>query len=44
MQLTNESPQKVTFTEEFLLSANKKNYSNEKESLKFLDEFILSYI
>ena len=41
---TNESLLKVTFPEEFLLSANEKNYSNEKESLKFLDEFILSYI
>ena len=41
---TNESLQKVTFPEEFSLSANEKNYSNEKESLKFLDEFILSYI
>ena len=41
---TNESQLKVTFLEEFSLSANKKNYSNEKESLKFLDEFILSYI
>ena len=41
---TNESLLKVTFPEEFSLSANEKNYSNEKESLKFLDEFILSYI
>ena len=41
---TNESQLKVTFLEEFSLCANKKNYSNEKESLKFLDEFILSYI
>ena len=41
---TNESLLKGTFPEEFLLSANEKNYSNEKESLKFLDEFILSYI
>ena len=36
---------KLTFQKSyFLLSGNKKNYSNEKESLKFLDEFILSYI
>ena len=35
---TNESLLEVTFPEEFLLSAN------EKESLKFLCEFILSYI
>ena len=35
---TNESLLEVTFPEEFLLSAN------EKESLKFLYEFILSYI
>ena len=41
---TNESLLKVKFPEEFSLSANEKNYSNEKESLKFLDEFILSYI
>ena len=41
---TNASLLKVTFPEEFSLSANEKNYSNEKESLKFLDEFILSYI
>ena len=41
---TNERLLKVTFPEEFLLSANEKNYSNEIESLKFLDEFILSYI
>ena len=41
---TNESLLKGTFPEEFSLSANEKNYSNEKESLKFLDEFILSYI
>ena len=38
---TNESLLKVTFPEEFSLSANERNYSNEKESLKFLDEFIL---
>ena len=41
---TNESLLKVTFPEEFSLSANEKNYSNEKESLKFLGQFILSYI
>ena len=41
---TNESLLKVNFPEEFSLSANEKNYSNEKESLKVLDEFILSYI
>ena len=33
---TNESLLKVNFPEEFSLSANEKNYSNEKESLKFL--------
>ena len=41
---TNESLLKVTFPEEFSLSANEKNYSNEKESLKFLGQFIWSYI
>ena len=41
---TNKSLLKVTFPGEFLLSANEKNYSNEKKSLKFLGEFLLSYI
>ena len=41
---TNKSLLKVIFLEEFLLSANEKNYSNEKKSLKFLGEFLLSYI
>ena len=41
---TNNSILKVSFPEEFSLSGNEKKYSNEKESLKLLDEFILSYI
>ena len=41
---TNKSLLKVIFPEEFLLSANEKNYSNKKKSLKFLGEFLLSYI
>ena len=41
---TNNSILKVSFPEEFSLSGNEKKFSNEKESLKLLDEFILSYI
>ena len=41
---TNNSILKVSFPEEFSLSGNEKKYSNEKESLKLLHEFILSYI
>ena len=41
---TDQSLPKVSFPDRFSSRANKKNYSNEKESLKFLGEFILSYI
>ena len=40
----NQSLPKVSFPEGFSSRANEKNYGNEKESLKFVDEFILSYI
>lgn len=41
---TNQSLPKVNFPQGFSLSANESHYSNEKESLKFLDEIILPYI
>ena len=41
---TNQSLPKVNFPQEFSVSVNEKHYSNEKESLKFLEDVILPYI
>ena len=41
---TNQSLPKVKFPNRFSLSANKSHYSNETESIKFLEEIILPYI
>ena len=41
---TNQSLPKVKFPNGFSLSANKSHYSNESESIKFLEEIILPYI
>ena len=38
---TSQSLPKVKFPEDFSLSANETHYSNEKESLKLLEEIIL---
>ena len=37
----NQSLPKVNFPQKFSLSVNEKHYSNEKESLKFIEEVIL---
>ena len=34
----------VSFRDSFLVSDNKKHYSNEKESLKMLERIIISYV
>ena len=41
---TSQSLPKVKFPDGFSLSANESHYSNEKESIKFLEEIILPYI
>ena len=41
---TDQSLPKVKFPNGFSLSANESHYSNEKESLKFLEEIILPYV
>ena len=34
----------VSFPDSFLVSSNKKHYSNEKESLKMLEHIIIPYV
>ena len=41
---TNQSLPKVDFPDGFSLSANKTHYSNEEETLTFIDEFILPHV
>ena len=41
---TSKSLLKVNFPKSFLLSANPKHYSNEQESIKALEKFIISYV
>ena len=41
---TSKSIPPVSFLDSFLVSANKKHYSNEKESLKMLEQIIIPYV
>ena len=41
---TNQSIPRYNFPENFCLSANPKHFSNTEESLKYLDEVIISYV
>ena len=41
---TNQSLPRSQFAKDFLLSVNPKHYSNEKESLKVIDETVLPYV
>ena len=41
---TVQSLPQFRFPQEFTLSENKKHYSNEAESIKLIEEIILSYV
>ena len=41
---TSQSFPKITFPTGFSLSANEKHFSNTEESIKFLEEIIVSYV
>ena len=41
---TNQSLPRHQFPKDFSLSVNPKHYSNEKESLKLIDEIVLPYV